>query len=64
MDSEVEKLQKVKLLFKYQSRINNDQKNFGVNRRGKGMRWNNNLFLLLNVIHRKTSPYGSGVILR
>ena len=52
------------MLFKYQSRIYTVQRNSDVNHRGMKIIWNNKLFLSLNVINGKASPYGSKGILR
>ena len=60
----ITKKRKTTSQFKYQSRISSVQRNSGVYQRGMKMRWNNKLFLSLNSINGKTSPYASKGILR
>ena len=51
-------------LFKYQSCVYNFQRNYGVNHRGIKMRCNKKMFLSLNIINVKSSPYINKGILR
>ena len=65
MDLKVEKKMKnIESLFKYQSHIYNVQRKSYVNHSGMKMRCNKKTFTLLNVIHGKTSLYGSTSIIR
>ena len=57
-------MQKRESPLKYQSYIYNGQRNSEVNHRGMKMIQNNILFLSLNIIKCKTSPYVSKGILR
>ena len=50
------KMQNRESLLKYQSRINNIQRNFYVNHIGMKMRWNNKPFPSLNIMNGKSSP--------
>ena len=58
------KMQHRESLFKYQSRLNNVQRNDDVNHIGIKLRWNNKIFPLLNVINRKSAPYVIKGVLR
>ena len=56
--------EKIQSQLKYQSSLYNIQRDSDVYNRGIKMRQNNKIFISLNVINGKTSPYASKGILR